>query len=230
MSNNGSKSNAEQLFEEANEWESSKTEAIEKSERRAWLIVKSTLVLVTISWLTIGYLVQKQPEPFVIRVNETSGAVDIMTALNYKDVTGEDAMDKFWLNQYVLARETYDWYTLQNDYNKVGLLSSPNVGRAYAELFDGKNALDKKYGTNVKATVVVHSVVPSGDNVGTVRFTKTIKRVDEEGPGISTSWIATVAYEYNNPALMPESKRLINPYGFQVLSYRVDPEMVGGGQ
>ncbi|WP_150322317.1 type IV secretion system protein, partial [Enterobacter hormaechei] len=62
--------------------------------------------------------------------------------------------------------------------------------------------------------------------IGTVRFIKTTKRVDDpNSPGTVTKWVATVAYEYRNPSLIRESARLVNPFGFQVLSYRVDPEM-----
>lgn len=74
-------------------------------------------------------------------------------------------------------------------------------------------------------------MVPTGKNTGTVRFIKTTKRMDQEGsPGTTTKWVATVAYEYRNTALIKESARLVNPFGFQVLTYRVDPEMVGSTQ
>jgi type IV secretion system protein VirB8 len=39
-----------------------------------------------------------------------------------------------------------------------------------------------------------------------------------------------LAYEYRNTALIKESDRLVNPFGFQVLTYRVDPEMIGSVQ
>ena len=42
-----------------------------------------------------------------------------------------------------------------------------------------------------------------------------------------TSWIATIGYEYRKISKMKEDDRLKNPIGFQVLSYRVDPEISG---
>ena len=177
-----------------------------------------------------GQLFGHMPD-VVIRVDNTTGVPDIVTAITDKAVTGDEVMDKYWLAQYVRARETYDWYTLQRDYNTVGLLSSANVGQGYAQLFEGKDALDKTYGKTVRATVEILSVVPTGKNTGTVRFIKTTKRVDQEGaPGTVTKWVATVAYEYRSTALIKESARLVNPFGFQVLTYRVDPEMVGSVQ
>lgn len=223
--------NPKDLHDDAMDWEASKTLAREKSERRAWSVAILAGIMTVLSWLAIVIMMPlKESVPYVIRVDNATGVPDIVTAMDDKKVTGDEVMDKYWLAQYVLARETYDWHTLQQDYDKVGLLSSPNVGKAYAELFDGKDALDKRYGENIRATVKVISVVPSGAETGTVRFIKTTKRADEEGPGASMSWVATIAFEYRNPSVIKESQRLVNPFGFQVLSYRVDPEMIGGKQ
>lgn len=219
-------------FDAAMDWEASRVLTIEKSERRAWTVALAAVGLAAVSIAAVAMLVPlKETVPYVIRVDNVTGVPDIVTAMTDKAVTGDEVMDKYWLAQYVRARETYDWYTLQRDYNTVGLLSSANVGQGYAQLFEGKDALDKQYGKTVRATVEIVSVVPSGKNTGTVRFIKTTKRVDQEGaPGTITKWVATVAFEYRNAALIKESARLVNPFGFQVLSYRVDPEMVGSVQ
>jgi type IV secretory pathway component VirB8 len=220
------------VYDEAINWESSRVLTVEKSERRAWRVAMFSVGVTVLAIAAITMMMPlKESVPYVIRVDNTTGVPDIMTAITDKAVTGDEVMDKYWLAQYVRARETYDWYTLQRDYNTVGLLSSQNVGAGYAQLFEGKDALDKQYGKSVRATVEIISVVPTGKNTGTVRFIKTTKRADQEGaPGTSTKWVATVAYEYRNTALIRESARLVNPFGFQVLSYRVDPEMIGSAQ
>lgn len=222
---------AQQQFDKALDWEASRIQSIEKSERRAWKVAFTGVgVSVLLTVAIVAMMPLKETVPYVIRVDNATGVPDIVTALDSKGVGYDEVMDKYWLAQYVRARETYDWYTLQKDYNTVGLLSSQQVGASYAALFEGKEALDKTYGTSVRATVEIVSVVPNGRGTGTVRFIKTTKRVDDDGPGTVTKWVATVAYEYRNPSLISESQRLVNPFGFQVLSYRVDPEMIGGGQ
>lgn len=220
------------VFEQAINWESSRVLSVEKSERRAWRIA---FVAVGVSVLSIAAIAMMMPlkesVPYVIRVDNVTGVPDIVTAIKDKAVTGDEVMDKYWLAQYVRARETYDWYTLQRDYNTVGMLSSPNVGQGYAQLFEGKDAIDKTNGKTLRTTVDIVSVVPGAKNTGTVRFIKTTKRVDQEAsPGTVTKWVATIAYEYRSTALVKESARLVNPFGFQVLTYRVDPEMVGAVQ
>jgi type IV secretory pathway component VirB8 len=220
------------LFQAAVNWESSRLLAVEKSERRAWRIAGCSVGVTILAVAAIAMMMPlKESIPYVVRVDNSTGVPDIVTSMVDKKVTGDEVMDKYWLAQYTRARETYDWYTLQRDYNTVGLLSSPHVGQGYAQQFEGKDALDKTFGKAVRSTVEIVSVVPSGKNTGTVRFIKTTKRVDQEAsPGTVTKWVATVAYEYRSTALIKESARLVNPFGFQVLSYRVDPEMIGSVQ
>lgn len=220
------------LFEAANDWEASRIETIEASERRAWKVAMAAIIHGILAWIVVATLFPlKETIPYLYRSDTKTGVPDLITVMTDKQVSGDEVMDKYWLAQYVRARETYDWYTLQHDYDTVGLLSSPPVGAAYAQLFEGKDALDKKYGQSVRATVQIVSVVPDANTrTATVRFIKTTKRVDQEGPETVTRWVATIAYEYRSTARIKESARLVNPFGFQVLSYRVDPELVGGAQ
>lgn len=219
------------VFDAANDWEASRIQAIERSERRAWYVALGAVAMAVLLCVAIMLMMPlKETVPYIYRTDTKTGVPDLVTAMTDKTVTGDEVMDKYWLAQYVRARETYDWYTLQNDYDMVGLLSSQPVGAAYAQLFDGKEALDKQYGKSVRATVKIVSVVPDvAHHTGTVRFIKSTKRIDQEGPETVTRWVATIAYEYRSTARIKESARLVNPFGFQVLSYRVDPEM-GGAQ
>lgn len=215
------------VYEASMNWESSRVQLIEKSEQRAWTIAISAVACATLLVVAVALMLPlKENTPYVIRVDNATGIPDIVTAMDTKGVAYDEVMDKYWLAQYVRSHETYDWYTIQKDYDTVGLLSSPRVGAEYAELFEGKDAIDKKYTNQIRVTAEIVSVVPNGKGIGTVRFKKTTKRVDDpKSPGTVTKWIATVAYEYRNPSMIRESARLINPFGFQVLSYRVDPEM-----
>ncbi|WP_329605642.1 virB8 family protein [Rhizobium alarense] len=218
-------------FAQAMDWEASRIHQIEVSERRAWKVAGAFGVGFILSALGIFLMLPlKENTPYVIRVDSATGVPDIVTALDSKGVGYDEVMDKYWLAQYIRARETYDWHTLQKDYDTVGLLSSVNVGKEYAALFEGDNALDKTFGSQSRATVEVVSVTPSqsGKGIATVRFVKRTKRVADNGPGRVEQFVATIGYEYRNPSVFRESARLINPLGFQVTSYRTDSEMLGG--
>ncbi|WP_372371950.1 virB8 family protein [Xanthomonas axonopodis] len=216
-------------FNESMNWEASRGAALERSERRAWRVAGAFglgFVLAATAIVVMAPL--KETVPYVIRVDNATGVPDLVTAMSEKDIGYDEAMDRYWLAQYVRARETYDWYTLQKDYDTVGLLSSANVAKAYGELFTGDGALDKTLGSQVRRTVEIVSVVPNGSGIGTVRFIKTERRADDTGQGTVTRHIATIGYKYRNPSVLRESSRLTNPLAFQVTSYRADPELTTG--
>jgi len=213
---------------EALDWEASRIHIIEKSEKRAWFIAQLSFVVMACSLAALFFMLPlKESTPYVVRVDNSTGIPDIITAMKDTEISGDDVMDKYWLASYIRARETYDWYSLQNDYNTVGLLSADVVGKEYAKLFTGKKALDQLYGKNIKVNVKIISIVPNGGNTATVRFAKRVKRVDDSGFGNVTKWTATISYKYLTRLKMKESERLVNPFGFKVLSYRIDPEIVG---
>ncbi len=216
-------------FAQASDWDTSRTLQAERSERRAWMVAGTFGVGFVLSCVAIALMLPlKETTPYVVRVDNATGVPDIVTTMQDQIVTGDDVMTKYWLAKYVLHRETYDWYTLQTDYDTTGLLSSAAVGAEYGEQFNGDESLTGKYHDKVSATVKVVSVVPTGDDTGTVRFIKTTKRLATNTVIDTQQWVATVAFEYRNTERVTESVRLVNPFGFRVTSYRVDPEMVGG--
>jgi type IV secretory pathway component VirB8 len=218
------------IYDEAMSWDASRVLAQEKSEQRAWKLAWLSVLLTVLSWLALVLLIPlKETQPYLIRVDSATGIPDIVTTLTEEDIGKEEVTQKFFLADYVRARETYDWNTLQVDYDKTRLYSTPAIAKEYASLFEGDNALDKKYGAKVRATVKIQSVVPTSPTTGTVRFSKFTKYVDgtSTSPAEETRWVATIAFSFNNPMKLKESERLTNPFGFQVVSYRVDPEMGG---
>lgn len=219
------------IYQEARTWDASMVLAREASEKRAWRVALSFGVLAVFSWVALLLLIPlKRTEPYLIRVDSATGVPDIITTLKAEDIGKEEATQKYFLADYIRARETYDWYTLQKDYDKTRLYSALPVANEYTKLFEGESSLDKKYKNKVRVTVQIQSVVPNSPTTGTVRFSKTLKYVDDNtSPGVTTRWVATVAFQFNSPSDLKESERLVNPFGFQVVSYRVDQEL-GGGQ
>ena len=217
----------EDSFKKAFDWETSRIEQIEKSERTAWNVAKGASVIAILAIIAIVILIPlKESIPYVVRIDKNTGFTDIVSTLQHKTMTVDEAADKYWLASFVRARETWEWYTAQEDYDTVRLLASPDVGSRYAKLFEGPNALDKQYGQGTIVVVDINSVVPHGNGQASVRFAKKIKRRDAGDTGEQvTNWIATIGYEYKLAGKMKEKDRLKNPLGFQAMSYRVDPEV-----
>lgn len=223
------KSAESEHFEAANRWDVSRVEQLQRSESRAWRVAAGACVIAVISVGAVAVMATRHSvEPFLVRTDTKTGAPDIVSMLKDVDVTGDEVIAKYWVGRYVDARETYDWHTLQSDYDAVGLMSSSSVGADYASLFAGDEALQDRWGRSVRATVKIVSIVLSGNNTATVRFTKTTTRATRGTEPTVTHWIATLGFRYDTAARISESQRRVNPLGFRVTSYRLDPELIGG--
>lgn len=218
-------------YEDAVDWSVAQNFLYIKSEKNAWFY---TMILGGICLLLATTIVLMMPlkktVPYVIEVDKSTGMSQILEIANTKNIPVSELMDKYWLNQYVKSRETYDYYTDANEYLKTRALSTPSVFEPYAKTFDSKNPqnIEKTLGTDKVITVDVLSVVPNGNNVGTVRFIKTLKDRETGKVENKTGWIASIGYEYYPTLKATEPNRLINPFGFKVTSYRVDPEALTG--
>ena len=62
----------------------------------------------------------KKSEPFVLRVDNNTGAVDIVQPISdSQSTTYGEVVDKYWLAQYIIERESYDWQLIQNSFDRV---------------------------------------------------------------------------------------------------------------
>lgn len=223
-------------YEKAVSFEVTREELFLASERKAWRYTVLLGVLSVILAIALMLLMPlKQTLPFVIKVNENNGDATVLSIANEKDIPYSEMMDKYWLNRYVLARETYDYRTLSQDFTVTRLLSFPNVFEPYAGQFGtNEHSLEQRIKDSKRILVDVISIVPNGkdvegNNVATIRFVKKLIDTKNGLEEARNGWIATVAYEYVPNFKVDEPSRLINPFGFKVSSYRVDPELLEGG-
>lgn len=198
------------------------------SRRNAWRVATGAMLT---TFLAIGALVsilplKESPLPYVVRVNDATGDIQHVTQLgNGKEDYGE-RIARFFIQQYVLACEGYDWNTIQNNYDRCGLFSSPDVQRAYYAKFQdnantGYEALDTRYGKHTRLIVNVRSISLGPNHSATVRFTRHLEGADTHRK--PEQLIATLAYRYVNTPLT-ESIGRDNPLGFQVVTYTTDVE------
>lgn len=209
-------------------WETSRIEMVERSERKAWNVVKLVSGLAVLLCLAIAMMMPlKTVEPFVIQTEKSTGMSTVLHIANEDDVPVDEMMNKYWISQYVLARESYDWQTLGQEYFKVRELSMPNVFEVYASQYgtENKDSLESRLKDDYRVVVKLVSVVINSDSVATVRFGKYTYENDHGEQTGHNSWTATIAFEYHPDFAVPEERRLVNPFGFKVTSYRVDPEI-----
>lgn len=200
-----------------------------RSRQVAWYLAIGSSSLLAVALLALLFLTPlKTNTPFVLRVDNATGHVDVLTTLRESESSYGEVVDSYFLNQYVLNREGYDDNTIQNAYNTTALLSDPEVQREYYAVFEGVQARDKVLKDHAKIIVQVRSITPtpetasSGTGIAVVRFSTQIKHKQGSIEPLH-NWIATIGYTYKD-AVMSSVDRRINPLGFQVTSYRIDPE------
>ncbi len=220
--------NLQHYLDAAAGWETAEIAAVKRSEKRAWRVAIGSSILAGLSILAVVLLTPlKTVEPFVVQVDNIGGASTV-TLLDTKTITASEALDKYWLSRYVNYREEYFNATTYGNFIATRLLSSQVVGTGYFNQVNPENPASPttRYGTKGTVEIVVTNISFIGQRHAQVRFVRREKRNTDSLP-VETRWIATVAYQYLNPPLK-ENERLINPVGFQVTDYRLDPETTLG--
>ena len=210
----------------------------EKSKRLAWIIAGVSVGCVICLSLAIAFLTPlKEVKPYVIRVDNTTGYVDIVTDIKQKDISASEAMDKYFLSRYIENREGYHFNTAREEYRNTLLMTAPNAVGKYSAKFTGDKSpikvLKNDYEVNIKI-LSIQLLKGKASKVAIVRF-EAIQQVPnseiDEGAEkdlstISTRYTANIEYEYAlNKYKLSEEQRLKNPLGFVVTSYRLDQEV-----
>ena len=214
-------------FNTAIDYEASFRYLIEKSNKRAWIIAFVSIFVAIISIIAVVLLTPlKTIEPYVIRVDNTTGMVDILTILDEKEISSNEALDKYFISQYVKAREGYYYELLNQDYLLTQLMSSEKVANEYRAWYEGENARDQILKNSNEVNVQILSVVLGNSNgvkTSTIRTLITTKNL-RSGAITQETKVITLSYEYIL-AKASEENRILNPLGFKVLTYRIDSEI-----
>lgn len=194
-----------------------------KSKKRAWGV---TYLMFGLSVLSIcagvAGLLQDTPPPLVLRVDNATGSVDVVTTMREHESSYGEIVDDYWINRYVIDRENYDYNAIQQNYDAVALLSTPDIQKEYYKNYEGSNGLDKTLSNRARIVAHIKSIQLNGKGQATVRFTTQLVYADRQPDPVENK-IATIAYTYLSSPMSLTDRR-INPLGFQVTSYQVDLE------
>ena len=207
-------------------FESAEIVRVHKSAKIAWRISGVCLLITGLAVGAVAGLTPlKETRPYVVKVDNNTGSTEIVTMMKNQEQSYGEVMDKHWLTRYVQLRESYDWVTIQDNYDAVMLMSSPEIQAAFSKIYnDNPQAPHKVLKNQYKVVAKVKAVTFIG-STAQVRFEKRMVPIsgdlNQEIP--VQNMIATIGYEYANQPMSEEARR-INPLGFIVKSYRVDPE------
>ncbi|SFR90048.1 type IV secretion system protein VirB8 [Dyella sp. OK004] len=208
-----------------------------RSERRAWWVAFTALVMSLI--LAGGYfymLPLKEKVPYIVMADAYTGTSTV-ARLNQdfldNRITTSEAINRSNIAHFILARESYDVAMMNlRDWTTVLTMASPSVAAAYTGLYATNNPNNpyKIYGRNTAIRVKILSTVliGGGPNIApkgaTVRFQRSLYDKVNGSSRPLDSKIATMEFTYKPNLKMDEKYRIENPLGFQVTSYRVDSD------
>jgi type IV secretion system protein VirB8 len=221
-------------FEAARGWDMNRAQAAERSARHAWWIAAlATLLTVLALVAVVGLTPLKTVTPFLIRVDNSSGSVDVVPMLVGKAQV-PDAVTRYFVTQYVQARERHVAALAELDYEQVGAYHTAPMNQAWAGLWNRNNPQSplNRYADGSTVRVLVNAVTflqpASGrEDLAQVRFvTVRTPGGQAEGPGVGqvTQYVATLQYAYGEPS-QDDRLRAMNPLGFKVLEYRKESEV-----
>lgn len=204
---------------EALSWETTREQSLLKSRRAAWIVAGAALVIAGIEALAVAGLTPlKTVQPYVIRVDSSTGLVDVPQPLLHA-ATPDEAMNRYFVQSYVTARESYDRDIASPRYEQVGLMSDTAVGRDYMNAFSPENPSSplNVYGQKGYVHIKIISVNFIKPNVAYVQFQRLSEKPGDQTP-TSQQETATVEFKYENRKLT-QAQRLINPLDFIVTHY-----------
>jgi type IV secretion system protein VirB8 len=162
-------------------------------------------------------------EPFILTIEDGTNITNVVNPVDRTALTTNEALQRYFLVQYVTVRESYNASEMEYKKNVVRLFSSGGVFSRYnMNMINDKNSPPNKYGVNNTLTVKVRSLqFLQAGKLAQVRFTIT----EGEGAKQIFNKIATINFDYVAMELNM-TERYINPLGFIINDYRVDDEIL----
>lgn len=215
----------DQYYAEAASWNRDRVQSMRSSYRIAWWIAGGAAAIALLEAIALVLLTPlKTVEPYTLMVDRTTGYVQALKPLDQATVSPDSALTQSFLVQYVTGREGFDMATLNANYRKVALFSADSARTSYLQTMQVSNPQSPLiiYPRTSTVDVRVKSVSPLGANAALVRF-ETVRSDAGAQPQPANAWVAVVRYRYS-AAPMSLDDRFVDPLGFQVTSYRKDPE------
>ncbi len=219
----------EGYFRESISWETDRVLAAERSRRWASWVAAAGWAAAVAACVALSLLMPlKRTEPYVIRVDRTSGVVDVVPA--YRGTSdAQEVVTRYLLTHYTSICERFNAAMAESDYEECGALNSSVRNARWSALWalgNPDSPLNRyKDGTTIRVQVQAVSFFTRANglkDLAQVRYLKA-QRTGEGAEQLS-QWIATVQYAYGLPSEDPQ-RRSWNPLGFRVLEFNTEPEV-----
>jgi type IV secretion system protein VirB8 len=221
----------QEYFREAESWDADRAAQARRSARTAWWVAAAGWVCAVTSALALALLMPlKRVDPFVVRVDSSTGIVDVVPVYTGR-ATHEETVTRYFLTHYLTVCERFNFATAESDYEECGAFHSAQRNQDWYARWTATNPESPlnvhKDGSTVRVQVnsVSFFTRSSGlSDLAQVRYLKAAR----QGAGAEesvTHWVATVQYAYTDPAKDPKTRRW-NPLGFKIVDFRSEPEVL----
>ena len=213
-------------FDASAAWERETYLALRRSKRRAWVVAAAASVLAFMAMLAVILVLPlKEFAPYVVTVDKNTGYLEVTRGLHPGNLTQDEALTIANIVRCLTARETFDATDYRATYRYVGLCMSGRALAAYRRLHNtsNPNSPPKLYGYNTIVRTEIRSVNLLSATTALVSFRTILEERGREGT--VDYWRGAVTFRYTDKE-MSMADRFINPLGFQITSYRRDPDLL----
>ncbi len=217
-------------LEEAASWDADRVAQASRSAAVAWRVAAAGCLCAVASAIALVLLVPlKRVEPYVIRVDNSTGVVDLVPMYAGHAELGE-AVTRYFLTRYITVCEQFDYATAESNYEECGAFNSARLNQSMYMKWNKANPSSplNVHKDGSAETVRIESVslfkrANGTSDLAQVRYAR-LERQAEGVPGRVTHWIASVEYRYGKPPDDPRT-RSWNPLGFEVTDLGIEPEV-----
>ncbi|WP_062613391.1 type IV secretion system protein, partial [Caballeronia calidae] len=131
------------------------------SRRRAWQVTGGFAAFALLAWLVAGGTMLRYAQPlpqYLLTLDKSTGELSQVSIVT-QDMGFGEATDQYWVSQFVIHREAYDFYAGQTDYDFVRLTAAGQVADDYLQQYRGTKPKDKVLGDSESTSVHINSVI-----------------------------------------------------------------------
>jgi type IV secretion system protein VirB8 len=223
----------EGYFREAASWDADRLAQAQRQARHAgWVAAAAVIVILALAAAFMALLPLKRVEPFLVRVDSSTGIVDVVPI--YSGSTAlEETVTRYFLTHYVSVCERFNFATAESDYEECGAFHGARRNQAWYALWNPNNPASPlnvhKDGSSVRVQVQSVSFFRRGNGISDLAQVRYVKGERQGGADERlTHWIATIQYAYAAPSQDPRVRRW-NPLGFKILELTAEPEVLPAG-
>jgi len=212
-------------------WDDDRVAQAHRGLRTAWRVAVAGWICAVTGGLSLFFLMPlKCVEPFVVRVDNTTGIVDVVPVYE-GGMPMDREITRYFLTHYVTTCERFNFATAESDYEECGAFHAAKRNQAWSALWNRNNPSSPlnthKDGSTVRAQVESVSFFQRGSGGTDLAQVRYVKGEREAGGSEEhfTHWIATFQYAYAAPSKDPRMRRW-NPLGFKIVEMIAEPEVL----